>query len=116
MKLKATVATAALLSLFASLSSTSALAAGDPERGKALYATCGACHGPNGEGMQALNAPGLAGQEEWYLIRQLQNFKSGIRGSNPKDTFGMQMAPMAQTLPNDQAIEDVAAYINQMGD
>ena len=66
--------------------------------------------------MEALNAPALAGQEEWYVIRQLQNFKNGIRGTNPKDTFGMQMAPMAQTLPNDQAIEDVAAYIKSLAD
>lgn len=115
MKLKATVAIAAVVSLFATLSN-SALAAGDPARGKALYATCGACHGANGEGQEALNAPALAGQEDWYVIRQLQNFKNGIRGANPKDTFGMQMAPMAQTLPTEQAIEDVAAYIGTLED
>ena len=48
------------------------------------------------------------------MIRQLQNFKAGIRGANPKDTFGMQMAPMSQTLPNDQAMADVAAYIKTL--
>ena len=110
MKLKAAIAIAALVSFFAN----QAVAAGDPARGQAFYATCGACHGANGEGMQALNAPALAGQEEWYVVRQLQNFKNGIRGSNPQDTFGMQMAPMAMTLPDDQAIEDVAAYISSM--
>jgi cytochrome c oxidase subunit 2 len=115
MKLKATVAIAATVSLFATFS-TSVLAAGDPERGKAFYATCGACHGASGEGMEALNAPALAGQEDWYVIRQLQNFKNGIRGTNPKDTFGMQMAPMAMTLPTEQAIEDVAAYISTLED
>jgi len=110
MKLKATIVIAAFVSLFA----TSTFAAGDAERGKAFYATCGACHGANGEGMEALNAPSLAGQESWYVIRQLQNFKNGIRGTNPKDTFGMQMAPMAMTLPTDQAMEDVAAYIKTL--
>jgi cytochrome c553 len=54
MKLKATLAIAALVTL----SSTGALAAGDAERGKTLYATCGACHGANAEGMEALNAAG----------------------------------------------------------
>lgn len=112
MKLKATIVLAAFVSLFA----TGTFAAGDAERGKALYATCGACHGANAEGMEALNAPRLAGQEEWYVIRQLKNFKEGIRGTNPKDTFGMQMAPMAMTLPNEQAMEDVAAYIKSLGD
>jgi len=108
MKLKIMLA-AALVSL-----STGAMAA-DAERGKTLYATCGACHGPNGEGMQALNAPRLAGQEAWYVVRQLQNFKSGVRGTNPADTFGLQMAPMAQILPDEAAIEDVAAYIQSLG-
>ncbi|MEY3659420.1 MAG: hypothetical protein RLZZ169_245 [Pseudomonadota bacterium] len=117
MKLHVTLGLTALTALTAmsSLYSPAALAAGDPAKGKTLYATCGACHGPNGEGMEALNAPKLAGQEEWYLVRQLQNFKAGIRGTNPKDTYGMQMAPMAQTLPNDQAIADVAAYIKSLG-
>jgi cytochrome c oxidase subunit 2 len=111
MKLKTTLAIAALVSLY----SVGALAAGDIEKGKALFATCGACHGPNGEGQEALNAPRLAGQEEWYIVRQLQNFKNGIRGANPKDTYGMQMAPMSQTLPTDQDMANVAAYIKSLG-
>jgi cytochrome c oxidase subunit II len=111
MKLKTTLAVATL----AILSSAGALAAGDAERGKTLFATCGACHGANGEGLEALNAPKLAGQEEWYIVRQLQNFKNGVRGNNPKDTYGMQMAPMAQTLVDDQAMQDVAAYIRSLG-
>lgn len=111
MKLKLALAATALISLY----STSALAAGDADTGKNYYATCGACHGQNGEGQQALNAPALAGQSEWYIVRQLENFKNGVRGSDPKDTFGMQMAPMAQTLPTAQSIEDVAAYITTLG-
>jgi cytochrome c oxidase subunit II len=109
MKLKITLA-AVLVTL-----SAGAFAAGDPVRGKTLYATCGACHGQNAEGMEALNAPRLAGQETWYTVRQLQNFKNGVRGNNPRDTYGMQMAPMSQTLPDDQAMEDVAAYIQSLG-
>lgn len=111
MKLKATLAVAALITL----SSAGAMAAGDAERGKTLYATCGACHGANGEGLEALNAPRLAGQEEWYVVRQLENFKNGVRGNNPKDTYGMQMAPMAQTLVDAQSMQDVAAYIRTLG-
>ena len=111
MKLKIALGVIALVSLC----STGAFAKGDPEKGKVLFATCAACHGANGEGMEALNAPRLAGQEEWYVIRQLTNFKNGIRGTNPKDVYGMQMAPMSQTLPNEQAMEDVAAYIKSLG-
>ena len=88
-----------------------ASAAGDAGRGKALYAVCSTCHGPSGEGMQEMNAPALAGREEWYLVRQLENFKSGARGKDPRDTYGQQMAPMAQLLTDRQAMEDVAAYL-----
>ncbi|CAM2009524.1 c-type cytochrome [Acanthopleuribacter pedis] len=89
-------------------------AAGDATKGKTLYTTCITCHGADGAGNKALNSPQIAGQEDWYLERQLKNFKSGVRGSNPKDTFGMQMRPMAMTLTNDQAIQDVIAYIKTL--
>lgn len=91
-------------------------AAGDADRGKALFAVCATCHGPDAKGMEAMNAPALAGREEWYLVRQLKNFKSGVRGTTPGDIYGMQMAPMAQVLANDQAIEDVAAYLTSLKD
>ena len=86
-------------------------AKGDAKRGQQAYAVCQACHGANGEGNKALNAPRLAGQQDWYVARQVQNFKAGIRGGNPKDVFGMQMRPMAMTLATDQVVEDVAVYI-----
>jgi len=91
------------------------LLAQDLEAGRVLYGTCAACHGPNGEGLEALNAPKIAGQS-WYTVRQLQNFKNGVRGSDPRDIYGQQMAPMAQILTTDQAIQDVSAYIETLGD
>jgi cytochrome c oxidase subunit 2 len=91
--------------------SLAGLAAGDVERGKTLFAVCATCHGDRAEGMQEMNAPALAGREEWYLKRQLQNFKSGARGTDSNDIYGLQMAPMAQLLQDEQAIADVAAYL-----
>ena len=82
--------------------------------GKALYAVCAACHGQDAKGLKAMNSPDLTTQQDWYLVRQLQNFKSGVRGSDPKDVLGQQMRPMAMILANDQAINDVAAYINSL--
>ena len=96
------------------MTAENASAAGDPAKGKAAYAVCSACHGANGMGNKALNAPQIAGQEPWYLERQLNNFKGGIRGANPKDTYGMQMRPMALTLANDQAVSDMAAFLSSM--
>ena len=90
------------------------LAQGDAERGKVLYAVCATCHGDNAQGMADMNGPALAGREDWYLRRQLQNFKSGARGSDSRDIYGLQMAPMAQLLQDDQAIADVVAYITSL--
>ena len=106
--------TSLVISFLIIIYSAYSMAEGDPVRGKTLYATCGACHGQQAEGMPALNAPALNGLQSWYIVRQLQNFKQGIRGSNPKDTYGMQMAPIVQLLPDEQAVEDVAAYIQTL--
>ena len=89
-------------------------AAGDAAKGKARFAVCQACHGVDGMGNKALNSPKIAGQEPWYLERQLKNFKAGIRGADPKDKYGMQMRPMALTLADDQSIRDMAAYVSNI--
>jgi len=89
-------------------------AAGDAESGEALYGTCVACHGANGEGNQALNAPGLAGQSETYLARQLWDFRDGRRGKEPCDMDGAQMLAMVTTLPDGEAIANIAGYISAM--
>lgn len=85
---------------------------GDVAKGRTLYQACAVCHGAAGQGVQAMNGPKLAGMNDWYLVTQLRLFRSGGRGANPRDTFGAQMAPMAKTLANDAAINDVVAYIN----
>jgi cytochrome c oxidase subunit 2 len=83
----------------------------DAARGQGHYATCQTCHGVNAEGNQAMGAPRLVGLQEWYLVKQMQKFRSGLRGSEAQDTFGQQMAAIAKVLPNEQAINDIAAYI-----
>ena len=79
--------------------------------GRTSYAVCSACHGAAGEGNQMLNAPKLTGLQDWYLERQILNFKHGLRGADASDTFGMQMAPMAATLADGDAIRNTVAYI-----
>ena len=93
-----------------------ARAPGNAEVGKAAYAVCAACHGANGEGNVALNAPRLNGQGAWYLERQLRLFKEGARGTHEKDVFGKMMAPMAATLADDAAIANVSAYVASLPD
>ena len=65
-------------------------------------------------GNEALNAPRAAGMTDWYIARQLKNFKDGVRGSHLQDYYGMQMAFMGQTLDEEQMINDLVAYINTL--
>ena len=88
---------------------------GDVAAGQALYATCAACHGAAAEGNVALNAPKLSLQQDWYIVRQLENFKSGARGAHASDVFGAQMRPMAMILVDAAAQKNVAAYIASLG-
>jgi cytochrome c553 len=84
---------------------------GDAARGAASFAVCTACHGADGKGNEALSAPPLVGGDDWYLLSQLANFKSGVRGAAPGDTRGATMRPMAATLTDEQAMKDVIAHI-----
>ena len=95
-----------------------AFAEGDPEAGKALFPVCTACHGPQGNGNQAMNAPKLAGQESWYIIKQMQLFQNDARGTAPGDMHGMQMAAMAKgpQLKSEEALANLAAYISTFPD
>ena len=88
----------------------------DATAGKALYAVCSSCHGAQGEGNKALNAPKLSGQAQWYLSRQLMNFKHGSRGVKDQDVNGKIMASMVGTLSNDSDIANVSAYIQTFSD
>jgi len=90
------------------------LVGGDAAKGQAFYAPCTACHGPDGSGNQLLNAPALNHASDWYLLTQLRNFKAGIRGTNAGDSFGKIMQPMSMTLPDEQAMKDVIAYITTL--
>jgi cytochrome c oxidase subunit II len=85
--------------------------AGDAAVGAARYGNCGACHGANGAGIRAMNAPRLKGMSDWYLVTQLRNFRDGVRGGHPDDLHGAQMALMAAILRDDKAIADVVAHI-----
>ena len=91
-----------MIVLAATLSGSPALA-GDPIAGKAKFAVCAGCHGPDGMGNAALGYPQLAGKDAAYVATQLRDFKSGKRDS-------ATMKAMAAGL-NDGDIENVASYI-----
>jgi cytochrome c553 len=88
---------------------------GDPAKGQALYQVCVACHGPDGKGNQALNAPPLHQESDWYLLSSLQRYKTGVRGNDPRNANATIMRGMAGTLADEQAMKDVIAYIRSLG-
>jgi cytochrome c oxidase subunit 2 len=106
----------AWLSSYPTFSQTQNQKNSDVVAGKSLYAVCSACHGAQGEGNKALNAPKLSGQAEWYLSRQLMNFKQGARGVKDQDINGKVMAPMVATLGAATDIANVSAYIRTLPD
>ena len=106
----------AWLGRYPTFAQSTAQVPGDAAGGKPLFAVCSTCHGLQAEGNPALNAPKLSGQGDWYLKRQLKNFKQGVRGTHEKDVFGKMMAPMAATLSDDAAIDNVVAYIRTLPD
>ncbi len=96
-----------LLSLGAVLAfaSTSALASGDPVAGKAKAATCFACHGTDGNGIDP-QYPRLAGQYNLYLQEMLHEYRDGRRNSPIMKGF-------AATL-SEQDVKDIAAYFSSL--
>jgi cytochrome c553 len=87
---------------------------GDADRGKTLYTACAACHGADGLGNQDVAAPRLAGQNDWYLLRQIENFRAGRRGYHPEDEAGRRMAEGISMLRDEQSVRDVVAYIGTL--
>jgi len=88
---------------------------GDTERGRQSYLLCTACHGPNGEGIEQLSSPRLSGLEDWYIVRQLELYRSGLRGSHAEDRYGQQMRPIVDSIQDEQEFADIAAYISELG-
>jgi cytochrome c553 len=92
------------------------LTGGDVANGKLIYTkTCVACHGPDAVGNQAMmGAAPLYRSSDWYLFRQVENFRAGVRGARPGDQGGALMRPMVLQLADEQAIKDVITYITTL--
>ena len=78
-----------------------AQAAGDAKAGQAKAAMCGACHGADGNSA-APNFPKLAGQGERYLLKQMNDIKSGNRTV-------LEMTGLLTNM-SEQDMADIAAY------
>jgi cytochrome c553 len=83
------------------LAAAEAPVAGDPAAGKTKSATCGACHGADGNSTDP-QYPKLAQQHAGYTAKQLKEYHGG-------DRENAVMSGMAQPL-SEQDILDLASY------
>jgi cytochrome c553 len=81
----------------------------DVAKGATLYNKCTSCHGQDGYGKKSQNAPLIAGQEAWYVQKQVKAIKSGERSNSA----AAKMVPFVKNLKDDE-IADLAAYIATM--
>jgi cytochrome c oxidase subunit II len=82
-------------------------------RGRDLYVSCAGCHGQDGQGNPALDAPNLALLPRWYIEGQLRKYRSGTRGHDATDVPGARMRAAAAALASDEDVALVSAYIVQ---
>lgn len=89
------------------LASGGALAADPLEQGRAKAKPCAACHGPDGNSPSP-DFPRLAGQHYDYLVKALNDYKSGAR----KNAI---MAPQAANLSSRDIADIAFFYSRQQG-
>ena len=104
-------ATTVLLALMSSLLALTVSAQDDPHAGAVAYALCASCHGERAQGNETLQAPRLTHLQPVYIAAQLEKFKSGVRGGAGASAGAVQMAGIAGTLADQQAMLEVADYI-----
>lgn len=81
----------------------------DLDRGASEFATCAACHGPDGGGTRDGLVPRIGGQHASVLIKQLVDYRHGRRWD-----IRMEHFTDPHHLENAQAIADVAAYVSTL--
>lgn len=77
------------------------------EEGKSLFKACVQCHGVQGEGDREKRAPRIGGQYDWYILKALNEFKSGERKNPEMDPFIKELS-LAD-------FKNLANYISQIG-
>lgn len=79
--------------------------------GEKLYAEhgCAACHGPTGNEPIVATYPKIAGQNRKYLIRQMNDIKSGARDNGQSVAMGALMVDVGE-----DDIVAIAEYLSNL--
>ena len=83
-----------------------AAAAGDPAAGKAKAVQCQQCHGTDGNGPTP-QFPKIGGQHAGYIVRALEDYKTGVRQDPVMAAFATALSKQDQ--------EDLAAWYASQG-
>ena len=79
---------------------------GDPARG---IPACMACHGAAGSGNPGPAFPHIGGQQSAYVVRRLQEYRTGTTAEKDHHLFDM-MATVAKNL-SDEEIQSLGSYL-----
>ncbi len=94
-----------------------AMPAGDAANGKAAFATCAGCHGPDAKGLPGLGkdmttSAFIKDQTDEQLMAFI---KTGRPAGDPANTTGVDMPPKGgNPAMTDQQIMDVIAYMRSL--
>ena len=72
---------------------------------------CMECHRYNASGELAFGSPPLVGRQHWYLMAQIEKFKTGARGAVKGDVNGAKMVFTSTFIEDEQALKNVVGYI-----
>jgi cytochrome c oxidase subunit 2 len=90
---------------------------GDVEWGKELFnVNCAMCHRYNGHGMSGFKSAPLNGQQDWYLLAQMDKFDQRIRGYHEDDVSGPKMHLELDALPTRKDRLAILAYISTLSE
>jgi cytochrome c553 len=85
------------------------LGVSDKQRGEALVAECLLCH----SNKEAQRGPVLHGMETWYLMDQLEKFRSGVRGKLVSNRSEYLMGVGAKKIHDDYELAYVANWFSE---
>ncbi len=74
---------------------------------------CATCHGLKGEGKSEMKSPSIASLPRWYVKAQLERFRGGVRGADPRDATGQIMRAAVLAL-DEKEIEEAIEHVDKL--
>lgn len=79
--------------------------------GEELFVACTFCHGLQAQGNDRRDGPALAGLQDWYIEKQIYNYRNGWRGYSDEDIPGKVMHGSTPMIRDAFTIKSISEYI-----